>query len=653
MNNRLSSSKKQFKEFIQTKGFFGNKKTDTDSCDPLSDNKPQSGSSQNNNEKTNKCPENKGTKGKNHKKYFLRYMGSFKEQKAKITLIIFMMITGVALETTLPWAPKYMLDYVMPKKSPSFLIASCIMLGIIAISSVALNLLRDLITRSLLGNFVTTIKRKLMKHLQHLPLERLQELKVGGVVTRLQSDTEAMANLFQQGILTPLTSIMMFGIALTSLIILNVSVTMICLLFSGIIIFMSYVIFNCMRPMQKSLRHEYSTIGGHISETFSGIQVVRTFSKERYETKNFGLEVNGLFRKNLHAQFVSMLVHRTVRLLVWILTITIWLYGGYKTFQGEMTIGDLMAFISFTGWLFQPIFMIMQSMSSMQVSLACTERVFDLFDEPIAMPDQTDAKEIDRIEKELRFNNVTFKYPDGVEAISNLNIVIPKGKVTALVGSSGAGKSTITNLIMRFYDPSSGSVELDGVDVRNFKLTSYRKLLSMVLQDTFLFDGSIKDNIIYGNPDATLEDAQRAAKIAHCHEFIGELEDGYDTIVGERGVKLSGGQKQRLALARAISTDPQILVLDEATSALDSESEELIQMALKDIFKDRTTIVIAHRLSTIMDADNIIVMANGQVVEEGTHESLLKKGGRYYELYTTQIKKDKDPGLLELLSKNR
>jgi ABC-type multidrug transport system fused ATPase/permease subunit len=348
-----------------------------------------------------------------------------------------------------------------------------------------------------------------------------------------------------------------------------------------------------------------------------------------------------------------MLVHRTVRLLVWALTITIWLYGGYKTFQGLMTLGDLMAFISFTGWLFQPIFMIMESMASMQVSLACTERVFDLFDEPIAMPDKTDAKDIEEINEELRFNNVTFQYPDGVEAISNLNISIPKGKVTALVGSSGSGKSTITNLVMRFYDSTTGSVELDGVDIREFKLTSYRKLLSMVLQDTFLFDGSIRDNIIYGNPDATQEDAERAAKIAHCHDFILELEDGYETVVGERGVKLSGGQRQRLALARAISTDPQILVLDEATSALDSESEELIQMALKDIFKDRTTIAIAHRLSTIMDADNIIVMANGKVIEEGNHESLLKKEGRYYELYTTQIKKDKDPGLLELLSKNR
>ncbi|MHC4870513.1 MAG: ABC transporter ATP-binding protein [Planctomycetota bacterium] len=646
MKNRLSSSRKQFKEFISEKGFFGNKKTENDHSDQKTPKKDRL--SQKSQDKDKKEPSNR-----DHKKYFWRYMSSFADQKSRIVLIIFMMIIAVCLETTMPWAPKYMLDYVMPTKSSSLLIASCFMLAVIGLSAVAINLLRDLLVRSLLGNFVTSTKRKLMKHLQHLPLERLHELKVGGVVTRLQSDTEAMASLFQQGILTPITSIFMFAVALTSLIILNLSVTLICLIFSIFVLGISYVIFNIMRPFQKSLRQELSVIGGHISETFSGIEVVRSFSQEKHETKNFGFEVNTLFRKNLHAQFVSMLVHRTVRLLFWGLTVSIWMYGGYKTFQGHMTVGDLMAFIAFTGWLFQPIFMIMSSMANMQVSLACTERVFDLFDEPIAMPDKEDAIETVNFEEELKINNVSFRYPDGAHALSDSTITFPKGKVTAIVGSSGAGKSTITNLIMRFYEPTCGRLELDGHDIRNFKLSSYRKILSMVLQETFLFDGSVKENIAYGNPDATDKDVETAAQIAHCHDFILDLEEGYETVIGERGVKLSGGQKQRLALARAISTDPQILILDEATSSLDSESEELIQVALKDIFKDRTTVVIAHRLSTIMDADNIIVMSDGKVVEEGRHEELLKNKGRYFELYTTQIKKDKNAGLLEILNNNR
>jgi ABC-type multidrug transport system fused ATPase/permease subunit len=333
------------------------------------------------------------------------------------------------------------------------------------------------------------------------------------------------------------------------------------------------------------------------------------------------------------------------------LTACIWMYGGWLTLQGIMSTGDLIAFTAFTNWLFNPIFTLMASLSNLQVSLACTERVFRLLDEPIAMPDSNEAKDAEHMKEGIVFENVSFSYPDGTQAIDNINLNIPRGKVVALVGSSGSGKTTITNLIMRFYDVTSGTLMLDGQDIRELKLSSYRKLISTVLQDVFLFDGSIRENIAYGYPEASNEEVVSAATIANCHQFIMELDEGYETVVGERGVKLSGGQKQRIALARAIVTNPDILILDEATSALDSESEELIQQALYRIFQNRTSIVVAHRLSTIMDADKIVVFDNGKIIEEGNHEQLINKRGRYFELYTTQMKKDAQNGsLLELLN---
>jgi ABC-type multidrug transport system fused ATPase/permease subunit len=289
-----------------------------------------------------------------------------------------------------------------------------------------------------------------------------------------------------------------------------------------------------------------------------------------------------------------------------------------------------------------PIFMIMGSLATLQVSMACAERVFDLLDEPVGMPDAPDAVDVPGFERAIRFETVSFDYPDGTRALDRLDLSIPKGKVTALVGPSGAGKSTVVNLVLRFYDATEGEILLDGTDIRRYTLASYRRLMSLVLQDVFLFDGTVRENITYGNPDAPDEEVHEAARVANAHEFIVQLDRGYDAYVGERGVKLSGGQKQRIALARAVLTNPEILVLDEATSNLDAESEALIQDALRRIFRERTTLVIAHRLSTILDADTIAVLDGGRKIEEGSHEELLARQGRYHDLYTRQMMQAED-----------
>jgi ATP-binding cassette subfamily B protein/subfamily B ATP-binding cassette protein MsbA len=394
-----------------------------------------------------------------------------------------------------------------------------------------------------------------------------------------------------------------------------------------------------MRPLQRTLRKERSAINSSLTESFGGIQVVKSFSRENSIIKDFGISTNLLWRKSLYGVVAGMFVHRSIWTLHFVAEISIWLAGGYFFINGTLSVGSLVVFISFLMWIFQPVFMIMSSFSETQKCIACAERTIDLLDMEPDIVDKEDAVVVESFRKGMRFQGVSFTYPDGTQALNNVELFIPKGKVTALVGPSGGGKTTLTNLVLRFYDVSEGKITLDDLNIKDIKLSSYRKLISLVLQDVFLFDGTVRENIMFGKKDGTQEEVEHAAKVAHCSEFIEELQDKYDTIIGERGVKLSGGQKQRIALARAIIANPQLLILDEATSNLDSESESLIQNALKHIFKGRTSIVIAHRLSTIMDADNIIVIDKGKVIEQGRHEELLAAKGRYYEMYTKQMEK--------------
>jgi ATP-binding cassette subfamily B protein/subfamily B ATP-binding cassette protein MsbA len=514
-------------------------------------------------------------------------------------------------------------------------------LGVISVSAA---LSQNFLTRRLLGSFVTQMRRRLMKHLLRMPLHRLQQMKVGGIVSRLQSDTEMMRGLLQEGLITPLNAILMFGVALVSLTILSWKIMLVWLVFTAMLFGIAYILFRIMKPFQKALREELAAISAHATEIFAGMNVVRAFVRERAEGRVYAGATHLLWRKSLLAGDLNALAHQGVRTIFWLLHISMWLIGGLQHIHdpAALPLGSLVAFISFVTWLFMPIFMIMGSLATLQVSMACAERVFDLLDEPVGMPDAPDAVDVPGFERAIRFETVSFDYPDGTRALDRLDLSIPKGKVTALVGPSGAGKSTVVNLVLRFYDATEGEILLDGTDIRRYTLASYRRLMSLVLQDVFLFDGTVRENITYGNPDAPDEEVHEAARVANAHEFIVQLDRGYDAYVGERGVKLSGGQKQRIALARAVLTNPEILVLDEATSNLDAESEALIQDALRRIFRERTTLVIAHRLSTILDADTIAVLDGGRKIEEGSHEELLARQGRYHDLYTRQMMQAED-----------
>ncbi len=569
--------------------------------------------------------------------YLRRYLSEFRNQRGRLFLILFMGILGTMLQAVFPWSSKLMIDFVLPRQNLPLLLWTCGFFLLIGLSSMVLQFLREYTIASLLGNFAVKIKRQLMRVFQEMPLEKLQEMKVGGVISSLQSDTEQLAGLMRQGILIPFNSFLMFTIGVFSLFMLAWQMTLICLVFMMFIGTFMYVVFNLMRPFWKSLRRDRADISGNLTEIFNGIEVVRAFSREASVLRDFSVDNHFLWRKGLYGQVISMILNRLIWLSFWTLRVAIWGYGGYRYFHNQMSLGDLMAFMALTQWLFQPIQQLMNSISQIQLSMACAERVFDLLDEPPAIVDPPDAVSVEELKHEIRFDKVVFNYPDGTRALDGIDLVIPKGKVTALVGPSGAGKSSITNLLMRFYDYSEGHIFFDCHEIRQIKLNSYRKLFSLVHQDVILFDGTVRDNIAYGRPEASFEEIVEAAKVANCHDFIMQLEHGYETVVGERGVKLSGGQKQRIALARAVLVDPQVLILDEATSNLDTESEALIQEALRKILRNRTTLVIAHRLSTIMDADQIVVLDHGRILELGNHEELMQKKGKYYQMFTRQM----------------
>src|SRR5688572_17198455 len=344
-----------------------------------------------------------------------------------------------------------------------------------------------------------------------------------------------------------------------------------------------------------------------------------------------------VLRKELFAHRRELLVWTSWGLLTSAVNVVIVWYGGYLNVAGGATIGDIMAFQWYTFLLMNPVWNIVNSFSELQRSLAAMERVFEVLGMEDDKPDRADARVAPRVVHEIRFENVEFEYRPGQPVVRDFNVVVKGGSVIALVGRSGAGKTTVTDLVARFHDPTKGRILVNGSDIRDFKLRSYRDLLALVQQDVFLFDGSVRDNIAYGRHDATAAEIEDAARRANAHEFIEKLPDQYETFVGERGVKLSGGQQQRLAIARAILKSPQILILDEATSNLDTESEQLIQQSMASLLAGRTTFVIAHRLSTVHRADLILLMEEGRITERGTHEQLMEARGAYYDMVLRQM----------------
>jgi ATP-binding cassette subfamily B protein/subfamily B ATP-binding cassette protein MsbA len=508
-----------------------------------------------------------------------------------------------------------------------------------------INVLRDYRQRLLNITVMLALRRTLFERLLHLPLPKLWDMKTGGILSRLTGDIDTTTGLLQMAVISPSISVIRLLIAIVILTTLNWRLALTALAIIPGVMIMSFAFARRIRPIYRSVRKDVEGIDGRVGETFSGIRVVRAFRRELRELAAYMRGRHTILRKELFAHRREMIVWTSWGLLLGAVNVVIVWYGGYLHIAGAASVGDIMAFQWYTFLLLNPVWQIVNSFSELQRSLAAMERVFEVLAMDHDKPDRPDAVDAPVVVKTIEFENVEFEYREGRPVVRDFNVVVPGGTVVALVGRSGAGKTTVTDLVARFHDPTRGRILLNGQDIRGFRLRSYRDLLAIVQQDVFLFDGSVRDNIAYGRHDATDGDIEDAARRANAHEFIERLPEGYETFIGERGVKLSGGQCQRLAIARAVLASPQILILDEATSNLDTESEQLIQASMSALLAGRTTFVIAHRLSTVRRADLILLLEEGRIVERGTHPELMAARGLYHAMVIRQMEAHDDGGL--------
>jgi ATP-binding cassette subfamily B protein/subfamily B ATP-binding cassette protein MsbA len=503
---------------------------------------------------------------------------------------------------------------------------------------------KDYRQRLLNVRVMLTLRRALFDRLLHLPLPKVWDMKTGGILSRLTGDVDTTTGLLQMAIVSPAISVIRLLIAVGVLFSLNWRLALTALAIIPGAMLASFVFARRVRPIYRSVRKDAEQIDGRVGETFSGIRVVRAFARELLELRDYMAGRHTILRKEMFAQRRELVLWTFWGLLVSAVNVVIIWYGGSLNIAGRASIGDIMAFQWYTFLLLNPVWNLVNSFSELQRSLAAMERVFEVLGMAADKPDRPDAREAPPVVHELRFENVSFEYREGRPVVREFNVTVRGGSVVALVGRSGAGKTTVTDLVARFHDPTTGRITVNGTDLRDFRLATYRDLLAIVQQDVFLFDGSVSDNIAYGRNQATQAEVEDAAHRANAHEFIVKLPDQYATTIGERGVKLSGGQQQRLAIARAILASPQILILDEATSNLDTESEQLIQASMAELLAGRTTFVIAHRLSTIRRADLILLMEDGRVIERGTHTELMTARGKYHEMVIRQMESHRQDG---------
>jgi len=580
------------------------------------------------------------TKRRQHLRAYLRWLWPHR-WAVGVLFVLALLVAG--LEMVEPLFMRFIIDKVLLNsglESASRLnqlhLAGGLFVGLIILSRL-INVLKDYRQRLVNVRVMLSLRQSLFERFLHLPLPKLWDMKTGGILSRLTGDVDTTTGLLQLAIMSPAISVIRLLIAVGLLMYLNWRLAVTALAIIPGVMFISFVFSRRVRPIYRVMRKDVELIDGRVGETFSGIRVVRAFGREMRELLDYMLGRHTVLRKEMFAHRREMVLWTSWGLLLGAINVVIVWYGGYLNIMGGASIGDIMAFQWYTFLLLNPVWNIVNSFSELQRSLAATERVFEILRMESDKPDKPEALDAPKLVREIRFESVEFEYRKDLPVVRDFNITVPGGSVIALVGRSGAGKTTVTDLVARFHDPTRGRILVNGTDIRDFRLRTYRDLLAIVQQDVFLFDGSVRDNIAYGRHDATFPEVEDAAQRANAHEFIVKLPGQYETFIGERGVKLSGGQCQRLAIARAILASPQILILDEATSNLDTKSEQLIQASMATLLAGRTTFVIAHRLSTIRRADLILLMENGRVIERGTHEELMSARGAYHGMVLRQM----------------